>query len=203
MSDPSGNWPKWLTGALNVLSGTLQMVAGVALGATVGWTGFGAVAAGFLVVNGATTTSQGIGQIVNDISKSNIMYEDNAVKTSVQSVGKAIGGETGGEVAGLAYDTAVVAANLYTGKVGLQQAGIAPIKVNINKVLNNPFDDFVTSGPAPGVISEYCRSIPLKGYKKIYATQLPNGFYQLANGHHRVAALRSLGRETIKIYLTK
>lgn len=28
-------------------------------------------------------------------------------------------------------------------------------------------------------------------------------FYQLANGHHRVAALRSFGVETIKIFLTK
>ena len=64
-------------------------------------------------------------------------------------------------------------------------------------------DEFVTCGPAPGVISDYCRSIPLNGYGKIYATQLPNGFYQLANGHHRVAALRSLGKETIKIFLTK
>lgn len=64
-------------------------------------------------------------------------------------------------------------------------------------------DEFVTCGPAPGVISDYCRSIPLNGYGKIYATQLPDGFYQLANGHHRVAALRSLGKETIKIFLTK
>lgn len=48
-----------------------------------------------------------------------------------------------------------------------------------------------------------CRSIPLNGYGKIYATQLPNGFYQLANGHHRVVALKSLGKETIKIFLTK
>lgn len=203
MSDSDGNWPKWLTGTLNVIGGALQVAAGAALGATVGWTGIGAVAAGFLIINGTATITQGVGQIVNDVTQSNVMREDNIVRTGVKSVGKAIGGETGEKIAGTTYDIAVVAANLYTGRVGLQQAGVAPIKVNIDKVLNNPLDEFVTSGPAPGVISEYCRSIPLKGYQKIYVTQLPNGFYQLVNGHHRVAALRRLGEKTIKIYLTK
>ncbi|NLN81543.1 MAG: RHS repeat-associated core domain-containing protein [Clostridiales bacterium] len=39
MDDPTGQWPKWLSGALNVVSGALQVAAGAALGATVGWTG--------------------------------------------------------------------------------------------------------------------------------------------------------------------
>ncbi len=203
MDDPIGQWPKWLTGALNVVSGALQMAAGAALGATVGWTGIGAVAAGFLIVNGASTVTQGIGQIVNDVTKSNVMREDNIVRTGVKSIGKAIGGETGEKVAAGFYDAAVVAANLYAGRVGLQQAGVAPVKVNINKVLNNPLDEFVTVGPAQGVVSNYCRTIPMNGYGKIFATALPNGYYQLADGHHRVAALRALGYTTIKIFLTK
>ena len=48
--------------------------------------------------------------------------------------------------------------------------------------------------PASGEISV------LNEYGKIYAAQLPNGFDQLANGHHRVAALKKLGEETIKIF---
>ncbi|MBP3451348.1 MAG: hypothetical protein J6J73_00990, partial [Agathobacter sp.] len=60
MSDPTGNWPKWVTGALNMVSGVAQMVAGAALGATVGWTGIGAVAAGFLIANGAGTATKGV-----------------------------------------------------------------------------------------------------------------------------------------------
>lgn len=44
------------------------MVAGAALGATAGWTGLGAAAAAALVIDGAATASQGVGQIVNDIS---------------------------------------------------------------------------------------------------------------------------------------
>ena len=203
MSDPTGNWPKWLSGALNVVGGALQVAAGAALGATVGWTGFGAVAAGFLIVNGTATAAQGVGQIVNHVTNSNVMREDNIVRTGVQEVGRAIGGDTGAKIAGGAYDVAVVAANLYAVKVGLQQAGKLPIKVNINNVVNNPLDEFVTIGPADGVIQQYCRTIPQSGYGKIYATQLGNGLYQIANGHHRVAALRALGYETIKIFLTK
>ena len=203
MDDPTGEWPKWLSGAINVVGGALQVAAGAALGATVGWTGFGAVAAGFLIVNGTATTVQGVGQIVNDVTKSNVMREDNIVRTGVKEIGRAIGGDTGAEIAGGAYDIAVLAANLYAGKVGLQQAGMAPVKVNINNVVNNPLDEFVTIGPADGVIGQYCRTIPQSGYGKIYATQLGNGLYQIANGHHRVAALRALGYETIKIYLTK
>ena len=203
MDDPTGKWPKWLTGALNVVSGALQMEAGAALGATVGWTGIGAVAAGFLVANGAATAAQGVGQIVNDVTKSNVMREDNIVRTGVKSIGKTIGGKTGEKVAAVVYDTAAVAANLYAGKVGLQQAGIAPIKVNTSKVLNNPLDEFVTVGPAQGVVSNYCRTIPTNGYGRISTTALPNGYYQLADGHHRVAALRSLGYDTIEIFLTK
>ena len=203
MIDPIGNWPKWVTGALNVVSGALQMAAGAALGAAAGWTGIGAVAAGILVANGAATITQGTGQIVNDIADATVMREDNIVRTGAEDIGYAIAGETGAEIAGGAYDVAVVAANLYAGKVGLQQAGKLPIKVNINNVVNNPLDEFVTIGPADGVIQQYRRTIPQSGYGKIYATQLGNGLYQIANGHHRVAALRALGYETIKIFLTK
>ena len=116
MSDPDGNWPKWLTGALNVLSGTLQMAAGSALGAAMGWTGFGAVAAGFLMVHGAATATQGIGQIVNSAVGSAVLREDNIVKTGVQAVGGAIGGQTGAAVAGFAYDALTFAVNVYAGQ---------------------------------------------------------------------------------------
>ena len=122
MVDPEGNWPKWLTGALNVVSGTLQMAAGVALGVAVGWTGVGAAVGAFLVVNGAATVAQGVGQIVNSITKSNTMREDNIIRTGVKEVGQAIGGDTGAKVAGSTYDVAVVAANLYSGKVLLEQS---------------------------------------------------------------------------------
>ena len=117
MSDPTGQWPKWITGALNVVSGVSQMVAGAALGAFTSWTGVGAVAAGFLILNGSATATQGIGQIINDIAGKTIIREDNIVRTSVQEVGRAIGGDTGAKIAGGAYDVAVIAANIYAGKI--------------------------------------------------------------------------------------
>ena len=117
MTDPIGNWPTWISGALNTASGILQMAAGAALGATVGWTGFGAVVAGFLFVNGAATTTQGVGQIVNDVTKSKVMREDNIIRTGVKSVGHAIGGQTGASVAGLAYDAFTVASSIYAGTI--------------------------------------------------------------------------------------
>ena len=203
MIDLFGEIPKWLNGVFNVISGGFQMVAGAALGITVGWTGFGTVVSGFLMVNGAATTTQGIGQIVNDLTDSSIMREDNIIKTGVQGIGQFVGGDRGAQIAGLIYDLSVVTANIYAGKVILQQAGKLPIRVNINNVVNNPLDEFVTIGPADGVISQYYNTIPQMGYGKIYATYLENGFYQLANGQHRVAALRMLGVKFIKIYLIK
>ena len=119
--DSTGYWPKWLTGTLNTVSGVLQMATGVALGATVGWTGVGVVAAGILMANGAATATQGIGQIVNHVANTEVLSEENLIRSSVQSVGEAIGGETGAAVAGYAYDGVVLAAGLYAGKVSIPQ----------------------------------------------------------------------------------
>ena len=115
MSDSDGNWPKWLSGAANAVSGVLQMVAGAAVGTTLGWTGIGAVAAGFLMANGAATATQGIGQVVNSVSGSRVLREDNIIRTGVQAAGNAIGGQTGAMIAGLAYDMTGIFANVYGG----------------------------------------------------------------------------------------
>jgi len=203
MDDSNGEWPEWVNGVLNIVGGTLQAAAGAVLGATVGWTGFGAAVAGFLIVNGSATASQGVGQIVNHVAQSNILREDNIIRTGVKEIGRTVGGDTGAKVACGVFDVAVLAANVYAGKVQLQQKGILPIKVDIDDVVNNPLDEFVTIGPKDGAIGQYCQSIPQSGYGQIFVTQLEDGLYQIANGHHRVAALRELGYEIISVYLTK
>ena len=211
MNDPSGHWPKWLTGAINVVGGALQAVAGAALVAAAPVSGgLSAVVGGALLINGAATIAAGAGQIINDVSNSNVMPEENALKTSAKAIGKALGGDTGEKVAGGVYDVANTAATVYSGTGpakaatdALHKAGIIGKTVPISKVLNNPLDEFVTIGPKAGKITEYCHTIVHSGYGKIYAISLPNGFYQLTDAHHRVAALRSLGYETIKIYITK
>ncbi len=84
----------------------------------------------------------------------------------------------------------------------LQSAGKMAIRTNINNLVNNPLDEFVTSGPKDGVISGHIRSISQTGdYGKIFASKLPNGTYQIANGHHRVAALRKLGYRYVNFFL--
>ncbi len=105
--DPQGNWAQWVSGLLNVVGGAFQIYAAAALGASVGWTGVGAVAAGFLVVNGAATITQGVGQIVNDVTDSEILREDNLVRTGVKTIGKTFGGIAGEEMAEAAYDSTV------------------------------------------------------------------------------------------------
>ena len=57
--------------------------------------------------------------------------------------------------------------------------------------------------PVPGKVADYCRSIPYNGYGRIEAIHLANGVYQLVYGHHRVQALRNLGRVFIKIFISK
>jgi len=120
LNDYAGEWPKWLSGALNIVGGALQVATGAALGATVGWTGLGAVVAGFLVVNGITTGVQGFGQVTNYVTDSDVMREDNLARTGVQELGRIIGGDSAAEIAGTTYDVAVISADIYAGKVILE-----------------------------------------------------------------------------------
>ena len=86
----------------------------------------------------------------------------------------------------------------------LQDTGKMAIKTNIECLKNNLLDEFVTIGPKDGSVSNYVRSIALIGdYGQIYASKISNGMYQIADGHHRVEALRKLGYEYVKFYLIK
>lgn len=206
MNDPTGRWPKWLSGASNIIGGVAQMAAGVALGTFASWTGIGAVAAGVLIVNGAATVTKGIGQVVNDVTKSNVLREDNIVKTAVKDIGYGIGGETGSQVAGVAYDVAIVAASLYAGRVWLQQAGRLPIKVNISSLTPDPTNPMTDAG-----INYWTKTLSQNGFKGY--NSLPNaygliepicvqkGTMMITNGHHRVEVLAKYGVKTIEVFL--
>ena len=87
--DSTGTMPKWLNGLFAVVSGFTQVVAGVALGVAVGWTGIGAVAAGFLFINGAATMTSGIAQIANDVADTNL-HEENLLKTAAKTADKIV-----------------------------------------------------------------------------------------------------------------
>ena len=214
MSDPTGHWPKWLTGAINVVGGALQAVAGAAMVAAAPVSGgFSAVVGGALLINGAATIAAGAGQIINDVSNSNVMPEENAIKTSAKAIGKAIGGDTGEKVAGGVYDVADAAASIYAAGAGLragtralQQAGRIPVKVNVKDLVPDPTNPMTAEG-----INYWTKTLSQNAFKG-YNT-LPNaygliepiavqkGTMLIANGHHRVAVLAKYGVETIKVYL--
>ncbi len=195
---------KILAGAGNVVFGGLQMFVGAALGATLGWTGFGSAVAAFLIFDGAATVTQGAGQIVNGATDSSILREDNMIKTGVQEIGNAIAGEQGEKTAGVIYDITKFASNTYACRYLMQEKGLIPRRVSINKILNNPEDEYVKIGPRQGLVSEYTKQFSNGlDYGKIYATHLQNGYYQLADGHHRVQALRNIGEHSVKIFITK
>ena len=79
-----------------------------------------------------------------------------------------------------------------------------PKNVDVNKIINNPNDPFVTITPKDGRVAEYIKIISeTKDYSKIYVTELENGLYQIANGHHRIATLLELGYEKVKVYFVK
>ena len=200
MSDFISQWPNW--GKL--FSGASLMATGIIALAAVATVITGGAATPLLVTACAVTATAGSAAVVMGTAEIQESFTGvNPVKETVFQ-----GDDKKYQQARNIVETTASVSTVVTGTTAIgtkiaQETGKMATKVPISKVLNNPLDEFVTSGPAPGVIGDYCRSIPINGYGKIYATQLPNGFYQLANGHHRVAALKSLGKDTIKIFIVK
>ncbi len=190
LTDENGNWPKWLTGALNIACGAMQMVAGVVLGATVGWTGVGAVAAGVLIANGAATTAQGIAQVVNDIAGDDILREDNILRSGAESIGEAIGGETGAEIAGYAYDTVVFAATVYSlttsfyPKSAPQNPG-SPFRPGVSGIQEGVNPNTLTPTKNLSSLSSFRMKNAVKYGGDQAITVTINGV--ILDGHHRVA----------------
>ncbi len=114
-SDEMGGWPKWLSGALEIVSGVCQIVAyegGAAVAAATSWTGVGAVAGVAMIVNGAANIVSGGSKIINDVTNEQILPEENLIKTACKSVGEAIGGEAGEAVGATVYDVANTVADV-------------------------------------------------------------------------------------------
>ena len=199
LSDESGHWPdwnKWFAGA------AIAVIGAVAVATTIATAG--AAAPAWAVVASCISAAAGTACIIYGAAE---MAESHSGYNPIRDGLMEGDSEAYNKTRNIAYTATTVgstAASVGTAITrGLQGMGAIPIKVHIHKILNNPLDEFVTSGPTNGVISNYCHSIVSKGYDSIYAIKLPNGFYQLTNGHHRVAALRSLGYDTIKIFITK
>ena len=113
LSDPTGNWPKWVTGTLNAVSGITQVISGVALASSAGWTGIGAVAGGALIINGIAATVSGVTQVINSVTNKN-HHEENYIRTGAKKIGKTFGGERGEKIGAATYDVFNVAATIYS-----------------------------------------------------------------------------------------
>ncbi|MBO5223936.1 MAG: hypothetical protein J6C23_05435 [Clostridia bacterium] len=194
--DPSGHaWYHWAIGAgIIVLCAALTVVtaggfaaAGTAfasvVSATMAPTALSAVFAGATIGAAAIGTA---GMVIGGMSGEDGWSWENASQGFM--AGSIAGAVIGGAWGGAHY--------------ALQSAGKMAIRTNINNLVNNPLDEFVTVGPKDGGISGYVRSISQTGdYGQIFASKLPNGMYQIADGHHRVAALRQLGYRYVNFFL--
>ncbi len=200
--DPDGHaWYHWAIGAgIIVVCAALTIVT--AGGFAAAGTAFASVVTATMaptalsaVFAGATIGAAAIGlagAVIGGKIDENGFSWDNDWSWENSSKGFMIGSITGAIIGG-AWGGAHYA---------LQSAGKMAIRTNINNLINNPLDEFVTVGPKDGGISSYVRSINATGdYGKIYASKLQNGLYQIANGHHRVAALRKLGYSYVNFFL--
>ena len=191
------NWQWFVGGAIIIGSAVLTVVTAGGFAAAGGallsvFTSTMAVNATAAIFAGAFVGSSllaGVGIIAGGmISTSNGGSFSDGAKWGFM-FGAAVGAIIGGAWGGTHY--------------ALQAAGKMPVKVNINSLINNPADEFVTLGPKDGGIAEYVRTISETGkYGRIYVSKLNNGLYQIANGHHRVAALRQLGYRFINVFFT-
>ena len=116
LTDTTGELPKFAQGLLTVISGLTQTIAGITLGITVGWTGFGAVAAGFLTMNGAATMVAGGNMFSNAVWGTN-KSEDNCLRAAIEDVDTFIWGPGVTPFTQL-YDLADLAATAYSITVG-------------------------------------------------------------------------------------
>lgn len=199
-ADENGTaWWHWLIGALVIVATAALTIitaggfagAGMAIAsvftATMAPTAVSAVFAGAFV---GATIGACVGVVVGGLY-------------SVSQGGSFIEGASLGFMFG-AIIGAIVGGACGEAHYGLQAAGKMPIEINIKTLINNPADEFVTIGPKNGAISNYMREISAtKRYGQIFASKLQDGLYQIANGHHRVEALKRLGYEFIKIFLVK
>ena len=112
-SDSTGTMPKWLNGVFTFVSGFTQTVAGIAIGAAVGWTGVGAAIAGFLFINGAATMTSGLAQIINDAADTN-MHEENLLKTAAKTVDQIVWNDPNLTFAADAYEIANAFSTMYS-----------------------------------------------------------------------------------------
>ena len=188
--DESGNW-SW-SNLFKVVVGVVAAVAAVAI--TVATAGTGAAAIVPAVVSVAKTVA--ISTVTSAAVRATVHV---ATTKSFDGIGQAIcdGAADGFMWGGL---SALGGATINA----LQNAGKIPKRVKISQLVNNPSDEFTTIGPKQGEIANKIAQIQRTGcYEKPYVKALTDGLYEIQNGHHTVQALKSLGKTSVKVFITK
>lgn len=197
--DPTGNaWYHWVIGGAIVVAAAAAVVV-TAGGAAPALLAVASVAGGTAAATTASTIAAGA-----FIGSSLVLGASAVIAASnSRSIGEFLDKGNWGTIAYTAGGA--LAGGLISASVKyLQEQGVISKKVGIDKLINNPKDEFSTLGPKAGQINEWIRIIQQTGnYGKIYVQDLGNGYYMLCDGHHRVAALANLGEKVISVYITK
>jgi RHS repeat-associated protein len=117
-TDPTGlDWRDTLSSGLQVLGGTLEVGAGVAIGAAAGWTGIGLIPATLLAAHGADNIGTGLGGLTSG-------------QASRTLTAKGVTSITGSQLAGDVVDAAIpLVAGIPTGPVAPARA-LVPVLAN-------------------------------------------------------------------------
>ena len=176
MSDPGGNWPKWVSGLLDIASGVTQILAGVAMATAAAATGVGIAVGIGMIANGITTAWSGVSQIYNYRTGTNYLHEENWIRTGVKALGKVIGGEKGQKTAEKIYDAADLAATVCSIGGGIKAINQTAAKLETISSISKSSFSMLRKSNFYNVYSAQSAMSPIKSY-----ISLPKPWFRIAN----------------------
>ena len=176
MSDPGGNWPKWVSGLLDIASGVTQILAGVAMATAAAATGIGVAVGVGMILNGAATIISGGSQIYNYAKGTNSVHEENWIRTGVKALGKVIGGEKGQKTAEIMYDAADLVSTVYSIGGGIKAINHTAAKLETISSISKSSFSMLRKSKFYNVYSAQSAMSPIKSY-----ISLPKPWFRITN----------------------
>ena len=176
MSDSDGNWPKWVSGLLDIASGVTQILAGVAMATAAAATGIGVAVGVGMILNGAATIISGGSQIYNYAKGTNSVHEENWIRTGVKALGKVIGGEKGQKTAEIMYDAADLVSTVYSIGGGIKAINHTAAKLETISSISKSSFSMLRKSKFYNVYSAQSAMSPIKSY-----ISLPKPWFRITN----------------------
>lgn len=218
--DPTGHMPHWLKNTLKIAGSAAITAAGVALCATgVGATvGVGLTVAGGSmlasnIMDAAGVESKTASQIsagLDIVSGTALCFVPGAQGIGASMIGSGVGSFAGGYISeklGGSYELGSAIGGIFGGFAsngiykGLQNSGKISTRVRLDSIKFNPDDDMMKIGPSDKALSYWTKQLSRnpKGYNSIPGLNgeieplkiIKNSGNMLANGHHRVYAMKT------------